>query len=192
MLWYLVFFVLGVAAALVSPAGSTKESLQVIEAVSLTALLASLYVPFAGFAKNEKWQKFVLQNVACALFGVYAVVVYEDGSFAGVLALVVVSSMHFAYWTSSIHSRNYRLEQFRMGFAPRMPMTARFVAMLNAQGRAHQADIIVSCTLSGKMLPGWDFARGLELPPGCWSWIHLVDAEMTNVFTPPSGAVDHP
>jgi hypothetical protein len=185
MLWYLLFFAFGVVATVLSPVGSTKDSLQVIEAVSLTALLASLYVPFAGFAKTERWQKFVLQNVAVALFGVYAVVVYKSASFAGALALVIVSSMHFAYWTSSIHSRQYRLEQFRMGFAPIMPMTARFVAMLNAQGRAHQADVIVSCVLSGEMLPGWGFAKGLRLPPGCWSWMHLVDKEMTNAFTPP-------
>jgi hypothetical protein len=184
MKWYLLFYVLGIAAAILSPYNSIKESLEILAPITLTALFASLLVPFAGFAKNERWYKFVLQYALIPLFGMYTVVLWQKSSVVGIVLLVCASGVHAAYWMSSIHSRNYRLEQFRLGFAHRMPATAQIIAMLNGQGRSHQADILVSCVLNGEGLPGWGLIRGVHLAPGNSSLMSLVDEEMSKVTAP--------
>lgn len=142
-MWYLLFYVIGVIAGILSPVDSMKESLAVLEPITLTALFASLLVPFAGFARNERWQKFVLQYGLIPLFGMYTVVLWQKSSIVGLVLLVCASGVHAAYWMSSIHSRNYRLEQFRLGFAQDMPQTARIVALLNARGLSHLADGLI-------------------------------------------------
>lgn len=152
MFFYVLFYVIGIIGAFLSPLDAVKEGLAVIEPITLTALFASLLVAFAGFAQTEKWHKFVLQYGLIPLFGVYTVVLWEKSSVTGLLLLVGASGVHVAYWMSSIHSREYRLRQFQLGFAPRMPATARLIAMLNGQSYSHEADEVISSLLNGKSL----------------------------------------
>src|SRR3989344_5857511 len=158
---YLLFYLVGIAAAVLSPLSSIKEALVVLEPITLTALVASLLVPFAGFARTEKWQKFALQYAIVPLFGVYTVIMWHTHGIVGLLLLACVSLVHAGYWMSPIHSRQYRLEQFKLGFAGRMPAIAEFVAVLNSQGRSDQADAIVSEFLKGKIADGAQFIKVL-------------------------------
>lgn len=152
-MFYLLFYVVGIVVAMLSSPDSTKTALEIISPITLTALFASLLVPFAGFDRNtEKWQKFALKYGLVPLFGVYTVVLWQKFSVSGMLLLVAASGVHWGYWQSSIHSRAYRLEQFRLGFAARMPGFAQLIAMLNGQGRSSEADEIVTRILSGKEL----------------------------------------
>lgn len=73
---YLLFYGLGVITGPLSPVGAAKEALAVLEPIILTALFASLLVPFAGFSRTEKWQKFTLQYALIPLFGMYTVVLW--------------------------------------------------------------------------------------------------------------------
>lgn len=147
-MFYVLFYVLGVLVAVLTPVESIRTSLAVLEPITLTALVASLLVPFAGFAQNERWQKFCLQYALVPLFGMYTVLLWEQSSFTGMVLLFCATSVHAGYWTSGIHSRNYRLEQFRLGFAPSLPAMAKMIAMLNGQGKSAQADEIVSQILA--------------------------------------------
>ncbi len=149
---YVLFYLLGLTAAVLSPIGSVKDALIVLEPVTLTALVASLLVPFAGFASTERWQKFVLKYAIVPLFGVYTVILWDSSSLVGIFLLLCATSVHIGYWKSSIHSRQYRLEQFRNGFASSMPFTIQLVSMLNGQGRSHDADKIVSANLNYKQI----------------------------------------
>lgn len=144
MFWYIMFYVLGFIVALFSPVASVQEALVVIEPITLTALVASLLVPFAGFASNERWQKFVLQFAIVPLFGVYTVVLWRESSLVGIVLLVCASSVHAGYWMSGIHSRQYRLEQFCLEFSASMPQTTKLIAFLNGSGKSEQADAIVT------------------------------------------------
>src|SRR3989344_253809 len=101
MLWYIVFFVLGLVAAIFTPVNSIQQSLAVLEPITLTALVASLLVPFAGFARNERWQKFCLQYALVPLFGVYTVIMWHTHGIVGLLLLACVSLVHAGYWMSS-------------------------------------------------------------------------------------------
>lgn len=154
MWYYALFYFVGIVAGILSPVDSMKESLAVLEPITLTALIASLLVPFAGFAGNEKWQKFVLQYGLIPLFGMYTVVLWQKSSVVGMALLVFASGVHVAYWMSGIHSRNYRLEQFRIGFARDMPHTVRLIATLNGNGQSHLADVLVKAVLANS---GVDF-----------------------------------
>ncbi len=149
-MFYLVFYSLGIIAALISPLAAIEQGLAVLGPITLTALFASLLVPFAAFAKNEKWQKFCMQYVLTSLFGMYTVVLKEKGIAIGFILFVCAASVHVAYWMSSIHSRQYRLDQFKLGFANEMCATARLIAILNGQGYSNEADAIVSGLLNGK------------------------------------------
>ena len=151
-MWYFIFYVVGVVAGILSPTDSMRESLAVLEPITLTALVASLLVPFAGFAKNEWWQKFVLQYGLIPLFGMYTVVLWQKSSVVGMVLLFCASGVHAAYWMSSIHSRNYRLDQFRLGFAASMPQVSKRIATLNGQGNSHEADVIIRRVLNGENL----------------------------------------
>ncbi|KKU22066.1 MAG: hypothetical protein UX31_C0007G0052 [Candidatus Nomurabacteria bacterium GW2011_GWA1_46_11] len=146
-MWYLLFYAIGIAIGLISPRNSMEDSLIAIGPITITAFVASLLVPFAAFASTERWQKFALQYAPIPLIGVCSVVVWITSGPAGVLVLAWATVVHAAYWTSGIHSRAYRLDQFRIGFAPDMPHTARLVAMLNGNGQAHLADVLVKALL---------------------------------------------
>ena len=52
---YLVFYIFGIIAALISPLRVIEEGLSVLGPITLTALFASLLVPFAAFSQKEKW-----------------------------------------------------------------------------------------------------------------------------------------
>src|SRR3989338_9464556 len=140
MFFYILFYLFGIAAALISPLNIIEEGLAVLGPITLTALFASLLVPFAAFSEKEKWQKFCMQYVLTALFGMYTVVLREKGAATGFILFACAASVHVSYWMSSIHSRRYRLEQFRLGFEHEMRVTARLVAMLNGQGKSHERD----------------------------------------------------
>ena len=137
-------------AGLATPAQTINDSLAVIEPITLTALFASLLVPFAGFASNERWQKFALQYAIIPLFGVYSISLWQQSSIVGLMLLGCATSVHLGYWMSSIHSRNYRLDQFRLGFAQNMPCTTRIIAELNGQGKSERADSIIRAVLGIK------------------------------------------
>ncbi|MDP9248931.1 MAG: hypothetical protein M3M85_00235 [bacterium] len=187
MLWYAFFYVLGIAAAVLSPSSSIKESLEILGPVTLTALFASLLVPFAGFAKNERWQKFVLQYALIPLFGMYTVVLWEKSSIMGMFLLFCASGVHAGYWMSGIHSRAYRLEQFRLGFAPNMPVTARLIAMLNGQGRSNESDMIVSSILNGKQINWAEIVQILLWTAG-WASSQELEEELKRVHL--AGLID--
>ena len=143
MLYYALFYVVGVVAGVLSPTQSMLTALNVLEPITLTALVASLLVPFAGFGSNERWQKFCLQYAIVPLFGIYTIVLWRTYMVVGLMLLVCASIVHAAYWMSSIHSREYRLRQFQLGFADYMPHKARLIAALNAVGRPEEADQII-------------------------------------------------
>ncbi len=148
MLFYVLLYLLGVVIGVVSPAESMKDSLSTLGAITLTALVASLLVPFAGFSQNERLQRFVMQYGIVPLFGLYSVLLYRGSSVAGVILFICAASVHFSYWTSGMHSRAYRLEQFRLGFASDMPKMARVIAVLNGQGLSNVADIAIKALLN--------------------------------------------
>ncbi len=153
-MFYLLFYAFGVITALISPLTAIEQGLSVLGPITLTALFASLLVPFAAFAQTEKWQKFCMQYVLTSLFGMYTVVLKEKGVAIGFVLFACAASVHVAYWMSSIHSRQYRLDQFKLGFATRMPALSELFAMLNGQGRSDEADAIISDCLSGKPASG--------------------------------------
>ena len=176
MFFYILFYLFGIAAALISPLNIIEEGLAVLGPITLTALFASLLVPFAAFSEKEKWQKFCMQYVLTSLFGMYTVVLKEKGAATGFILFACAAVVHIAYWMSSIHSRQYRLEQFKLGFAPEMPATARLVAKLNGQGRSNCADDIIKGLLCGKPLGGTELANVTE---GIGSTlVHRVAQEM--------------
>jgi hypothetical protein len=144
----MLFYVVGIFVAILSPLDSIK-ALAVLEPITLTALVASLLVPFAGFARTEKWQKFALQYAIVPLFGVYTVVLWHTLGMIGLLLLACPTLVHAGYWMSSIHSRAYRMELFRM--LPDKPVaTVQKVARLCAEGRSEEADKIIREILSQK------------------------------------------
>ncbi len=149
-MFYLLFYAFGVITALISPLTAIEQGLSILGPITLTALFASLLVPFAAFAKTEKWQKFCMQYVLTSLFGMYTVVLKEKGVAIGFVLFACAASVHVAYWMSSIHSRQYRLEQFKLGFAKDMPATAKLIAMLNGQGHSNEADEIIKSILNPK------------------------------------------
>ena len=148
-MWYLIFYAIGLMAGVVSPAEQMAKSLAILEPITLTALVASLLVPFAGFAASERWQRFALQYAIIPLFGMYSVVLWRESSVVGLILLVSATAVHAGYWTSGIHSRGYRLEQFKLGFADHWPDHARIIAILNAEGRSEAADDVVKSVISG-------------------------------------------
>jgi hypothetical protein len=75
---------------------------------------------------------------------------WRSASIAGFVLLIVASAPHFASWMASVHSRNYLLEQFRLGFAADMRHTSRLVAGLNASGQSDLADILVQSVLKNE------------------------------------------
>jgi len=149
MRWYIVTYILGILAAMGSSLKEVEDILQIVSPIALTALVASLIVPFAAFARTEGVQKWLVQYAIVPLFGMYTVLVWEKGSLVGICILVAAATVHLGYWTSSCHSRMYRLEQFRMGF-PTLHATTMVIARLNGVGESHVADQIVQAILRGQ------------------------------------------
>ena len=148
-MYYTLFYSLGIVIALLSSPDSVKEGLVVLGPITLTALVASFLVPFAGFARNERWQKFALQYAIVPLFGIYTVVLWHTGGVVGLLLLACASIVHAGYWMSSIHSRAYRMELFRM--LPDKPESiVREVTSLCASGHPEKADEIIRTMLTNR------------------------------------------
>lgn len=148
---YGFFYALGILLGLGLPAESLTQSLNILEPVALTALVASLLIPFAGLSANERWNKLFLQYGIIPLFGAYTLAMWENSQILGVVFFALGAGMHFAYWTSSLHSRGYRLNQFRLGFG-RLEKTLQTIAMLNGRGNSHVADeaLVVPILNGGK------------------------------------------
>lgn len=157
-MWYALFYLVGLLSAYFSPQGEIERILTLIEPITITALVASLLVPFAGFAKTERWQKWAVQYGMVPIFGVYTVHVWQTASILGFVMLATATIVHAGYWLSSLHSRTYRLKMFELGFAREMPITARLIARLNGAGNAHVADTLIQAILQGK-----DFAEKVAL-----------------------------
>ena len=136
---YLVFLTIGVVLGF---APTAEKALIALEPISITALVASLLVPFAAFDRvKERWQKFFIQYSMVPLFGAYGTVLWLEYGMVGLIFTIMATATHFAYWLSSLHSRAYRAEAFRMTHSPEA--TVREVAKLFAEGRTEEADQII-------------------------------------------------
>lgn len=62
--------------------------------------------------------------------------------------MVAAMGMHLSYWTSSLHSRNYRLDQYRLGYAAQFPHVTELISSLNGIGQSELADKLVVAILS--------------------------------------------
>lgn len=121
-----------------------------VTAVTITALFASLLVPFAAFASKEGWNRQVLKYGPVVLLGfLLGVSLKSDGTALHSVQLVLATLIHAAYWLSSVQSRAYRLEQFRIGFSS-LIHTAQLIAMLNGQQCSHESDKVITALLAGK------------------------------------------
>ena len=178
--WYVLFYIIGIMAALLSPLKMIEDGLAIVGPITLTALFASLLVPFAAFSKNERWQKFCMQYVLTALFGMYTVVLREKGAATGFILFACAASVHVAYWMSSIHSRRYRLEQFRLGFEHEMRVTARLVAMLNGQGKSHESDDLITRLLNGERVKT-DWLKRILAETCRQEWEERIEKEIRRV-----------
>jgi hypothetical protein len=149
---YLAWYLVGVVIGVISPKPQLIESLTILGPITLTALFASLLVPFAGLSANERIQKFALQFAIVPLFGLYTVLLWYTAAIGGIMLFIMAAGVHVSYWTTSFHSRNYRLDQCRLGFS-HMHSMAMLVARLNGSGMSHIADEdIVSPLLRGQAI----------------------------------------
>jgi len=146
MLWYIITYLAGIVVAHESSLKDVEYILTMVSPIALTALVASLIVPFAAFARTEGIQKWLVQYAIVPLFGMYTVLVWERGSVVGIVIFVAAALVHLGYWTSSCHSRMYRLEQYRMGF-PSIPATTRVIARLCGVSESQIADEIIQAML---------------------------------------------
>ena len=178
-MWYFLMYLLGIVLSLLTPEDTIQNTLVVIEPLITVALVATLLVPFAGFSREERWQKWCLQYCALPLFGVYTVNLGRTFSFAGLALLVSIMLVHAAYWMSSLHSRAYRFHQFETGFAEEMPHTARLIARLNGTGNNSTADRVIIALLQGTSLNEWNFP--ITLSPKQLEQIKKELAEVQNI-----------
>lgn len=146
--WYLMLFAVGLAASLPYNPAQIHGALEVVGVLMLVALFASLLVPFAAFAYPERGNKWILQNAPLAAFGAYAMEVVKEPTLIKIVLMLAAMGMHLSYWGSGIHSRAYRLEQYKLGFATDFPATTKLIAFLNATGRSELADELVMGVLT--------------------------------------------
>lgn len=150
---YLPMFVVGVLASLPYSIGEIQASLETVGVLMLAALFASLLLAFAGLSREEATNKWILQNAPLAAFGAYTMQVAKQPTMVAAVLLLCAMAMHISYWNSSFHSRQYRLEQYRLGFASEMPATSRLIACLNGTGCSELGDILVQGVLSQTGVP---------------------------------------
>ncbi len=155
MVWiqYVVLYLIGIVAAILSPRQDVEYILTLVQPIALTALIASLLVPFAAFSKSEKWQRWCVQFSIVPLFGMYTVLAFDRGSVIGIVMLTGASAVHLGYWQSGLHSRAYRLKMYQLGFAQKTPETCRLLARLNGTGNSHLTDAIVKSILERTGVP---------------------------------------
>ncbi len=171
---YLIFYVLGIAIGVVSDKGALIESLNILGPITLTALFASLLVPFAGLSAEEKVQKFALQFAIVPLFGLYTVLLWHSSAIGGLALFVMAAGVHVSYWTTSYHSRQYRLSQFQL-VANTIPNLTQLIAVLNANGSSHQADAIIQALLKGERP---EFEKFNHVHPKMEKMIELAQKEV--------------
>ena len=173
---YLAWYLVGVTIGVASPKPQLIESLNILGPITLTALFASLLVPFAGLSANERVQKFTLQFAIIPLFGLYTVLLWHTAAIGGIALFVMAAGVHVSYWTTSFHSRNYRLEQCRLGLG-HMRSTAILVAKLNGSGMSHVADeAIIAPLLQGRPL---DLQKVAQMIPNSGKLIQLAAEEVS-------------
>ncbi|MCB9799097.1 hypothetical protein H6758_05245 [Candidatus Nomurabacteria bacterium] len=136
-------------------AQEVHSALDAVGVLMLVALFASLLVPFAAFSKREKLNMFFLQYAPLTAFGGYAVLVYHTPTMPHILFMLAAMGMHLGYWMSGIHSRAYRLEQWKLaGYDTRYRHCSRCIAHLNATGRSDLADELLVLAMSRQVPAG--------------------------------------
>ena len=158
-----------------SPKQQLVESLSILGPITLTALFASLLVPFAGLSANERIQKYALQFAIVPLFGLYTVLLWHTAAVGGIALFIMAAGVHVSYWTTSFHSRQYRLDQCRLGFsqAKALPL---LIARLNGTGQSHVADeAIILPLLNGQAI---DLERVKTLLPNSSRLFQAVEDEL--------------
>lgn len=160
MVFYALFFLVGIGIAVPYTPDQIHDAMSVVAVLMAVALVASLLVPFAAFSQREKPHKYILMYAPMPLFGAYAVYVWHHPTIMHIVLMVCAMSMHLAYWTSGIHSRAFRREQFMLVFGNRegAQELVALIALLTGSGYAGIADGIVTPLLSGRQ-PGdvnWD------------------------------------
>ncbi|MEK7540478.1 MAG: hypothetical protein AAB558_04495 [Patescibacteria group bacterium] len=174
---YLPFFLLGLAASLPCNPQQIHGALEVVGVLMLVALLASLLVPFAAFSYPERGNKWILQNAPLAAFGAYAVEVIKEPSLIKAVLMLAAMGMHLSYWGSGIHSRAYRLVQFKLGFAADLPATCKLVAFFNATGRSDLADQLVMAVITNtRVTANWR----TQLPQNSFDLVKEAEDELRN------------
>ena len=171
---YLVWYIVGIGVAVASPKPALIESLGILGPITLTALFASLLVPFAGLSASERVQKFALQFAIVPLFGLYTVILWHTAAIGGIALFIMAAGVHVSYWTTSYHSRQYRLSQFQL-IAVKMPNMTLLIAILNSNACSHQADSIIQNLLKGKVP---DFTKVSPVHPKLQEIIDLAKKEV--------------
>ena len=162
MPWYIGLYAIVIVASVISPIEQIEKTIGLIAPITLTALIASLLVPFAGFSDPEKAQKWAVQYGIVPLFGCYTVLAWHYASFIGFLLLAGATAVHLGYWTSSMHSRSYRLKMFDLAFGRTMPGLSQLVALLHIVGKAHIADKIVTSLIKSRRVYEDQLKKAIE------------------------------
>ena len=144
-MWYLVWFLIGAMVSLPHSSGEINSALDSVWVLMLVALFASLLVPFSAFSGREKFNRVFLVYAPLVAFGAYGMLVYREPTFVHIMLMIAAMGMHLAYWTSGIHSRGYRMEQWKVGGFPEThPACTRLIAFFNATGRSEVADELLT------------------------------------------------
>ena len=144
---YISCVVIGLLISSLSGEGSTTEYLLLMSALTITAYVASLLVPFAGFSVNEAWQKWCVQFAPVPLIGMMAAAIGGIGTpaeqLAGYFALLMATATHFGYWMSGLHSRNYRFNRFINAYSATHPTLCQWLVHIGNTGQHENADNII-------------------------------------------------
>ncbi len=150
--WYCIFFMIGLLCAAPYSTEQIHQALEIVGVLMLVALFASLLVPFQAFSLPERHKKWALQNSPLIGFGTYAMAVIHDPTLIKIVVMISAMTMHISYWTSGIHSRGYRHDQFMKGFGHDLIKTSQLIACLNGIGRSELGDTIVVAVLQQQKL----------------------------------------
>lgn len=153
-----------------------NHALTTLAPIALTALVASLLLPFAAFAESERWQRLAVTYGMVPIFGIYATSFVREHSMIGVILLALISAVHFGYWNCAVQSRAYRLRQFELGFSRDMPKTTALIAVLNLRGHQDLANQVIMTVVQCKpVLPlGKEIAATLGT-----EYIYIIEQALT-------------
>ena len=167
VMWYVLWFLVGCLASIPYSSEQINSALNSVWVLMLVALFASLLVPFAAFSRRERFNRLFLMYAPLIAFGAYGMMVYRDPTIIHGILMVASMGMHLSYWTSGIHSRAYRMEQWRTaGFDRSHPNCSRIIAYFNATGRSEMADELVQKIFSRTQIQG-ELQRALMNCPHC-------------------------